>query len=150
MIALLAQADEALGVLSHAEAALDRFGIAWATSVVHDVERVVPQLHDQGVDVFIVASMSRDPLSAHVAGLTTRPVLAVPVPTADLPPLEVLQATAGADQTPVATFAIGKAGAINAALYAIAILANVHADLRAKLQAFREEQTQKVLQDRLD
>jgi 5-(carboxyamino)imidazole ribonucleotide mutase len=150
MVALLAQSNQGLEILRHAEEILDRFGVAWATSVVHDVERVVPELHRGGVDVFIVANTSSLPLSAQVAALTTRPVLAVPIATEELTPLEALQATAAPGQPPVATLAIGKAGATNAALLAVAILANAQPELRAELETFRREQTNKVIQDRLD
>ena len=150
MVAILAQSDEALETLGHAEEMLDGFGVAWATSVVHDVERVVPELQSGGVEVFIVANTSNAPLSAQVAGLTARPVLAVPIATGDLPALESLRATLAPGQPPVASLAIGKAGAINAALLAVAILANGDAGLRDKLAEFRRDQTEKVLQDRLD
>jgi 5-(carboxyamino)imidazole ribonucleotide mutase len=150
MVAILAQSDEALETLRHAEEMLDRFGVAWATSVVHDVERIVPELQGGGVEIFIVANTTKTPLSAQVAALTTRPVLAVPIATRDLPPLESLQATLKPGQPPVASLAIGKAGAINAALLAVAILANSDAALREKLIKFRRDQTEKVLQDRLD
>ena len=150
MIAILAQSDEALETLRHAEEILDRFGVAWATSVVHDVERVVPELQSGGIEVIIVANTSTTPLSSQVAPLTTRPVLAVPIATPNLPPLESLEATLTPGQPPVASLAIGKAGAINAALLAIAILANADAALREKLARFRRDQTQNVLQDRLD
>jgi len=50
---------------------------------------------------------------------------------------------------PVGTMAIGKAGAINAALLAVSILSNTRPELREKLRRFREQQTERVLQDRL-
>jgi 5-(carboxyamino)imidazole ribonucleotide mutase len=50
---------------------------------------------------------------------------------------------------PVATFAIGRAGAINAALFAVALLSNSRPDLRAALHHFRQEQTERVLADQL-
>jgi 5-(carboxyamino)imidazole ribonucleotide mutase len=150
MIALLAQSDDGLELLRHAEQMLDRFGVAWAASLVHDADRTIPELDGSGIEIFIVANASRTPLSARVAALTTRPVLAVPVPAAGLSPLEALQATTAPDQPPVGSLAIGKAGAINAALFAVAILANAHPDLRQRLHAFRDEQTRNVLQDRLD
>ena len=159
-MALLAQSNDALEVLRHAEEILDRFGVAWATSSVYDAERVVPELHAGGVEVFVVANTSGQPLSSRVAGLTTRPVLAVPAPAPapapapgeGISPLEALQASAAAGraEAPVGTFAIGKAGAINAALFAVAILANADRDLREKLEEFRREQTEKVLNERLD
>jgi 5-(carboxyamino)imidazole ribonucleotide mutase len=150
VVALLAQSNDALEVLRHAEEILDRFGVAWATSSVYDVERVVPELHAGGVEVFIVANTSARPLSAQVAGLTTRPVLAVPLAGEGVSALEALQAATAPEQAPVGAFAIGKAGAINAALYAVAILANANADLCGELEQFRREQTEKVLQERLD
>jgi 5-(carboxyamino)imidazole ribonucleotide mutase len=80
------------------------------------------------------------------AAKTTLPVLGVPVATKSLGGLDsllsIVQMPAG---IPVATFAIGPAGATNAALFAAAILANYHAEVAARLEAFRESQTQKVL-----
>jgi 5-(carboxyamino)imidazole ribonucleotide mutase len=149
MVALLAQSDEALDILRHAEETLDRFGVAWATSVARDVERVVPELEAGGVGVLIVANDSAQPLSARVAALTKRPVLAVPLASDGVTALESLQATA-AGGTPVATLAVGRAGAVNAALLAVAILANSDQVLRDGLEEFRREQTQRVLEDRLE
>jgi 5-(carboxyamino)imidazole ribonucleotide mutase len=149
MVALLAQSDEALEILRHAEETLDRFGVAWATSVARDVERVVPELEAGGVGVLIVANTAAQPLSAKVAALAGRPVLAVPIASSEVTPLESLQATA-AGGAPVATLAIGRAGAINAALLAVAILANADPGLRERLEEFRREQTQRVLEDRLE
>ena len=76
-------------------------------------------------------------------------MLAVPIETPELGGLEALRAsTAGGP--PVGTVAIGKAGAINAALLAVAILGNADAGLREKLRTFREDQTAKVLGSRLE
>ena len=147
---MLAQSDEALEILRHAEETLDRFGVAWATSVARDVERVVPELEAGGVGVLIVANDSAQPLSARVAALTKCPVLAVPLASDGVTALESLQATAAAGEAPVATLAIGRAGAVNAALLAVAILANSDQVLRDRLEDFRREQTQRVLEDRLE
>jgi 5-(carboxyamino)imidazole ribonucleotide mutase len=82
--------------------------------------------------------------------MTSLPVLGVPVETKSLNGLDSLlsiaQMPAG---IPVGTLAIGKAGAINAALLAIAILATTRQDLREKLKAFRQEQTATVMRDTL-
>jgi 5-(carboxyamino)imidazole ribonucleotide mutase len=99
--------------------------------------------------VFVVSNTSADPLSATVAGLTAKPVLAVPLEAAGVTALEALQATTRGGP-PVAALAIGKAGATNAALLAVAILANADATLRGKLEAFRAEQTARVLADTLE
>jgi len=81
-----------------------------------------------------------------LASVTTLPVIGVPVPLAHLDGLDsllsIVQMPAG---VPVATFAIGSAGATNAALAAAAILANKHPAVLAALAAFREKQTASVL-----
>jgi 5-(carboxyamino)imidazole ribonucleotide mutase len=85
-----------------------------------------------------------------VAAHTLVPVLGVPVESHALKGLDsllsIVQMPGG---IPVGTLAIGKAGATNAALLAVAILGNSRPELREKLRSFREEQTQKVLQDAL-
>ena len=82
---------------------------------------------------------------------TTLPVLGVPIESRALKGLDsllsIVQMPAG---VPVATLAIGPAGAKNAALLAVSILAGKRAPLRAKLKAFRDEQKRKVLQEALD
>lgn len=88
--------------------------------------------------------------SAHLAGMTAAktsvPVLGVPVQTRTLNGLDSLLSTAQMPGgIPVATFAIGPAGAKNAALFAAAILANESAEILAALDAFREAQTAAVL-----
>ena len=84
------------------------------------------------------------------AAHTTLPVLGVPVESRALKGLDsllsIVQMPAG---VPVATLAIGTAGAKNAALLAVAILANKRPELRERLKAFRGEQTRKVLDERL-
>ncbi len=81
------------------------------------------------------------------ASMTTLPVLGVPIETAVLKGIDsllsIVQMPAG---VPVGTLAIGKAGAINAALLAAAILANSDDDLAARLEAYRETQTASVAQ----
>jgi 5-(carboxyamino)imidazole ribonucleotide mutase len=88
--------------------------------------------------------------AAHLAGVlaakTQLPVLAVPMPSKHLQGLDSLLAMVQMPGgIPVATFAIGEAGATNAALFAIAMLALNDADLASKLSAFRVKQTEKVL-----
>ncbi len=88
--------------------------------------------------------------AAHLPGMlaakTTVPILGVPVQSKALSGLDsllsIVQMPAG---VPVATFAIGAAGAANAALFAAAMLAHEHADVRAALAAFRQQQTDAVL-----
>ena len=85
-----------------------------------------------------------------VAAHTTLPVLGVPIKSSNLNGIDsllsIVQMPAG---IPVGTLAIGNAGAKNAALLAISILGNKHQELRARLNSFRQQQTQTVLNDRL-
>jgi 5-(carboxyamino)imidazole ribonucleotide mutase len=85
-----------------------------------------------------------------VSSHTVLPVLGVPVETAALKGMDsllsIVQMPGG---VPVGTLAIGKAGAINAALLAVAILANKRPELRDKLRKFRDEQARKVLGEKL-
>jgi 5-(carboxyamino)imidazole ribonucleotide mutase len=78
-----------------------------------------------------------------LAAKTTVPVLGVPVPSKHLSGVDSLHSIVQMPKgVPVATFAIGPAGAANAALFAVAMLANEDPALRAKLEAFRAEQTE--------
>ena len=88
--------------------------------------------------------------AAHLAGVvaahTTLPVLGVPMPSKHLQGLDSLLSTVQMPKgIPVATFAIGEAGAANAALFAVAVLALSDAGLAAKLDEFRRRQTESVL-----
>ena len=151
-IALLAESEDAAQVLRHAEQTLNQFGVPFVAPVLsshHDLPRVISDLDTAGVQIFIIADSSPAALSVVISGLTLKPVLSVPTPTPDLPPLEALRA-ATAGGAPVASLAIGKPGAINAALLAIAILANVHADLADRLEQFRADQTARVFADTLE
>jgi len=105
---------------------------------------------DRGIEVIIAAAGGAAHLPGMTAAHTTLPVLGVPIESAVLRGvdslLSIVQMPGG---IPVATLAIGKAGAINAALLAVSILANTHSEYVAKLDAFRASQTQRVLEDSL-
>jgi 5-(carboxyamino)imidazole ribonucleotide mutase len=101
---------------------------------------------DRGLKLIIAAAGMAAHLAGFAAAKTHLPVLAVPMPGSSIGGLDALlsmvQMPAG---IPVATFAIGKAGAINAALFAAAMLAIGDPALRERLLAFRQAQTGKVL-----
>ena len=152
MVAILAESPEAPPMLQHVADTLSDFGVGFVERVIESravLRDTVAAFESAGAGVFIVANTSATPMSAAVAGATARPVLAVPLETPDLPPLESLQATTGGGP-PVASLAIGKAGAINAALLAVAILSNGDAALLRKLEQFRADQTARVLADTLE
>ena len=123
-------------VMQHAAAVLKQFGIAYETRVVS--AHRTPDL------MFEYAETARE--RGLQAAKTTLPVLGVPVPSKYLRGedslLSIVQMPKG---IPVATFAIGEAGAANAALFAAALLANHDAAIAKKLTDFRETQRQTVL-----
>jgi 5-(carboxyamino)imidazole ribonucleotide mutase len=104
----------------------------------------------RGVEVIIAGAGGAAHLPGMVAAHTVLPVLGVPVQSAALLGLDsllsIVQMPGG---VPVGTLAIGKAGATNAGILAVSILANSRPDLRMRLREFRAEQTQKVRQERL-
>lgn len=105
----------------------------------------------RGLEVIIAAAGGAAHLAGVMAAHTLLPVLGVPMKSDALNGLDSLLATVQMPGgIPVGTLAIGKAGAVNAALLAIAILANSRPPLRTKLRAFRAEQEKKVREAVLD
>ncbi|HXZ60408.1 MAG TPA: 5-(carboxyamino)imidazole ribonucleotide mutase [Steroidobacteraceae bacterium] len=132
--------------------ALDRLGIAYEVRVV-SAHRTPDLLFEyasgaraRGLEVLIAGAGGAAHLPGMAAAKTTLPVLGVPVQSKSLGGLDsllsIVQMPAG---VPVATFAIGSAGATNAALCAAAILANRHPAVQKALEAFRHQQTAGVL-----
>jgi 5-(carboxyamino)imidazole ribonucleotide mutase len=135
---------------------LDEFGVPHETKIV-SAHRTPDLLFDfakaaeeRGIEIIIAGAGGAAHLPGMCASQTVLPVLGVPVESRTLKGLDSLlsiaQMPAG---VPVGTLAIGHAGARNAALLAIAILANSRPDLRTKLHAFRSKQTNAVLMDKL-
>ena len=139
-------------VMQHAAAFLQQFGVAFECKVVsaHRTPDLMfeyaEQARGRGLKAIIAGAGSAAHLPGMVAAKTTLPVLGVPVPSKYLRGedslLSIVQMPKG---VPVATFAIGEAGAANAALFAISLLANENAELAAQLDAFRQKQTDTVL-----
>ena len=142
--------------MQHADAMLTQFGIAHECRVV-SAHRTPDWLADyaksaesRGLHVVIAGAGGAAHLPGMVASYTVLPVLGVPVQSHALQGLDsllsIVQMPGG---VPVGTMAIGKAGAINAALLAIRILATTRPDLREKLKEFVQQQTDKVMQETL-
>jgi len=111
----------------------------------------VRQADAGGTKVFIAAAGMAAHLAGTVAAHTTRPVLGVPLASSELKGLDALLSTVQMPAgTPVATFAIGKPGAINAVLFAASILALERPALRAALEERRRSIAEKVLGERLE
>jgi 5-(carboxyamino)imidazole ribonucleotide mutase len=142
--------------LKHAHEMLDHFQVPHEHEVVsaHRTPQWMAEYattaEARGLQVIIAAAGGAAHLPGMVAAHTLLPVLGVPVESAVLHGvdslLSIVQMPGG---VPVGTLAIGKAGAINAALLAVAILAGSRPDLREKLRAFRAEQTEKVRKETL-
>ncbi len=141
------------GTMEHAVRTLERLGIPHEARIL-SAHRTPEALSDyvasaveRGVEVLIAAAGGAAHLAGVVAAQTTLPVLAVPMES-KLQGLDSLlsmvQMPAG---IPVGTLAIGRAGAVNAALFAAAILALADPKVKAALERFRREQAEKVLAD---
>jgi 5-(carboxyamino)imidazole ribonucleotide mutase len=111
------------------------------------LEEFVSDVEGRGAEVFVAAAGGAAHLAGVVASKTLKPVLGVPMGT-QLGGLDSLLSTVQMPAgIPVATLAIGRAGAVNAALLAGAILARTDEGLAARLRRFRDEQAQKVLSE---
>ena len=135
--------------LQHAVAILQEFGIAHEARVVSahrmpdDMFAYAEAAAGRGLQAIIAGAGGAAHLPGMLAAKTTVPVLGVPVASKHLQGVDSLHSIVQMPKgIPVATFAIGAAGAANAALFAVAMLANHDAALRAKLDAFRTRQTE--------
>ena len=142
--------------LEKAAALLTELGIANELRVVSAhrtpdlLYRYAEEAPGRGIEVIIAGAGGAAHLPGMLAAKTILPVIGVPIPSQHLGGLDsllsIVQMPGG---VPVATMAIGKAGAVNAALLAVSILANSRGDLREKLRKFRDEQRQQVLGETL-
>ena len=143
-------------VMKSASEMLDLFGVAHECRVLSAhrtpgaTVEYVGAADSRGIEVLIAAAGGAAHLAGVVAAHTLLPVLGVPMESQSLRGLDSLLSTVQMPAgIPVGTLAIGKPGATNAALLAVSILSRGRAELRQKLQAFREEQTAKVLKEKL-
>jgi len=135
---------------------LKNFGVAHEARVMsaHRTPQLATEFagnaDSRGLEVIIAAAGGAAHLAGVMAAHTTLPVLGVPM-TSALNGLDSLLSTVQMPGgIPVGTLAIGKAGATNAALLAIAILANSRPELKTKLREFRAEQEKKIQETTLD
>ena len=142
--------------MQHADEMLTRFAVAHECRVISAHRTPVQSAEfaasaeERGLEVIIAGAGGAAHLAGVLAAQTLLPVLGVPMESKALKGLDsllsIVQMPAG---IPVGTLAIGRAGATNAALFAISILANSRPELRDKLRRFRAEQEQKVLEAKL-
>ena len=138
-------------VMQQAAQQLKDFGVAYDARVVSAhrspdlLFEYIKDMTAQGVRCFIAGAGAAAHLAGVVAGKTTLPVLGVPMPSKYLQGMDSLLSTVQMPRgIPVATFAIGEAGAANAGLFAVAMLALNDAALAQRLQAFRANQAEKI------
>lgn len=137
--------------MEHCVKTLQKLEIAYEVRVLSAhrtpdaLEAYVADAEAGGVEVFVAAAGGAAHLAGTVASQTVRPVLGIPMGT-QLGGLDSLLSTVQMPAgIPVATLAIGRAGAVNAALLAAAIIGLSDAEIEARLRSYREEQTQEIL-----
>jgi len=134
--------------MQHAAAIFQQFGVAFEARVVSahrmpdDMFAYAEAAEGRGLQAIVAGAGGAAHLPGMLAAKTPVPVLGVPVPSRHLQGVDSLHSIVQMPKgVPVATFAIGAAGAANAALFAVAMLANHDPALRERLRAFRAEQT---------
>ena len=152
VVAVVMGSDSDWPIMRHAVEQLEAYDVPYLTRVVsaHRTPDLLAEFarsaQSEGLSCIIAGAGGAAHLPGMLAAHTTIPVLGVPVPSRYLKGedslLSIVQMPKG---VPVATFAIGEAGAINAALFAVAMLANTDERLNLQLKEFREAQKQKVL-----
>ena len=151
-IGIVMGSDSDWEVMQHAARQLKELGVGYETRVV-SAHRTPDLLFEyaetaagRGLQCIIAGAGGAAHLPGMLAAKTTLPVLGVPVPSKYLKGQDSLYSIVQMPKgVPVATFAIGEAGAVNAGLFAAAFLANHDPALAERLQAFRRRQTEAVL-----
>src|SRR5436309_13306141 len=156
LVAILMGSKSDWEVMRQADELLANFGVPHECRVLSahrtpdETAEYVSQAEGRGLEVVIAAAGGAAHLAGVCAAHTVLPVLGVPMESASLRGMDSLLSTVQMPAgIPVGTLAIGPAGARNAALLAVAILANSRPELREKLRQFRAEQAAKVLAETL-
>jgi 5-(carboxyamino)imidazole ribonucleotide mutase len=156
MVGIIMGSKSDWDTMQHASATLQQFDVAHECRVVSAhrtparMAEYAATAEERGIQVIIAGAGGAAHLPGMVAAQTLVPVLGVPVESHALKGMDsllsIVQMPGG---IPVGTLAIGKAGAINAALLAVAILGNGQPELREKLRRYRQEQTERVQRETL-
>ena len=156
-VGIVMGSDSDLGVMRQASDALDEFGIEWGMRVLSahrtpdDTLAYARAAVANGVQVIIAGAGGAAHLPGMIAAQTLVPVLGVPISATALQGFDALLSIVQMPKgIPVATFAIGAAGAANAGLFAIAILATTDPELQAKLIAWRAARSEEVLAQQIE
>jgi 5-(carboxyamino)imidazole ribonucleotide mutase len=154
LVSILMGSKSDLEVMQPARDALNDLGVPHEVRVLSAhrtpdaLFAYVADAETRGVEVFIAGAGGAAHLPGVVAAKTTLPVLGVPIPSGHLLGLDALLAIVQMPKgVPVATFAVGKAGAGNAGLFAVTLVAAKRPELRQKLIAWRKGQADKLLKE---
>jgi 5-(carboxyamino)imidazole ribonucleotide mutase len=154
LVSILMGSKSDLGLMQAARDALSDLGVAHEVRVLSAhrtpdaLFAYVADAPSRGIEVFIAGAGGAAHLPGVVAAKTILPVLGVPIPSGHLLGLDALLAIVQMPKgIPVATFAVGKAGAANAGLFAVAILAAKRPALAERLVAWRKTQAEKLLKE---
>ncbi len=156
LVAVIMGSKSDWGTMRQAAELLEEFGVEHECRVLSahrtpaETAKYVGQAEARGIEVIIAAAGGAAHLAGVCAAHTLAPVLGVPMESATLKGLDSLLSTVQMPAgIPVGTLGIGAAGARNAALLAVAILANSRPELRERLRQFRAKQSEKVLKETL-
>jgi 5-(carboxyamino)imidazole ribonucleotide mutase len=156
LVAVLMGSKSDWDVMRHAHETLDQFGIPHECRVLSahrtpkESAEYVATAEGRGIEVLIAAAGGAAHLAGVTAAHTVLPVLGVPLESSALQGLDALLSTVQMPGgIPVGTLAIGKAGAVNAALLAVAILGLKRPELRDRLRAHRAAKAREILAERL-
>ncbi|HXN07176.1 MAG TPA: 5-(carboxyamino)imidazole ribonucleotide mutase [Nitrospiria bacterium] len=140
-----------LPVMEEAVWMLEKFGVSYEITVTSAhrspdrTQQIVKSAEKQGTEVFIVGAGGAAHLAGVAASLTSRPVIGVPIDSSSLQGMDALLSTVQMPGgVPVASMAIGKAGAKNAGIFAVQILSGKYPDLSGKLLAYKAEMAKEV------
>ncbi|MFK7816921.1 MAG: 5-(carboxyamino)imidazole ribonucleotide mutase [Gammaproteobacteria bacterium] len=155
-ISIIMGSDSDWPTMKAAADILDEFGILYEKRVVsaHRTPKLMAEFAEtaasRDIKCIIAGAGGAAHLPGMVAAMSTVPVLGVPVASRHLSGQDSLYSIVQMPKgIPVATFAIGEAGAANAALFAVAMLANNQTDIKVKLENFRAAQSERVLKTQL-
>ena len=151
-VAIIMGSDSDLPIVEASFAILDSFGVEYTKNVMsahrtpHEVMELIKTSENSGCKVFIAAAGMAAHLAGAVAAHSTRPVIGIPIESGGMGGMDSLLSTAMMPPgVPVATVAVGKAGAKNSAILAVQILATSDDGLAAKLSEYKSNMRDEVL-----
>ena len=152
-VAIIMGSDSDLPIVEAIFPILESFGVSFTKNVMsahrtpHEVMELIKASENNGCKVFIAAAGMAAHLAGAVAAHSTRPVIGIPIESGGMGGIDSLLSTAMMPPgVPVATVAVGKAGAKNSAILAVQILSTGREDLAAKLVEYKENMKNKVLE----